>query len=91
MGLSKKDAFLIEEYKAASKLTFHIDELRNKLTSFFLSFAAIIVGLITFFLEDKLDNLEVEKFRWVAFIMFFVSFIGFIMVCILGKLRRVQF
>lgn len=89
--MTNQESFLIEEYNAASKLTFHIDELRNKLTSFFISFATIITGLITLFLEGKILNEEINEYNYLSFIMVFISLIGFIMVCILGKLRKVQF
>ena len=38
-NLTKQDEFLIKEYESATQLTYHIDNLRNNLTSFYLVFA----------------------------------------------------
>jgi hypothetical protein len=90
-SMKDKNDFLIEEYNAAVKLTYHIDELRNKLTSFFLIFAGLSSTMISLFLEGKILNNEIDQFNSLSFILFFISIIGLIIILILGKLRRVQF
>jgi hypothetical protein len=83
--------FLVEEYNSAVKLTYHIDELRNKLTSFFLIFTGISASVLSLYFEDKIKNVNINQDSSLAFILLFISFIGLIIIAILGKLRKVQF
>jgi hypothetical protein len=56
--MDSRAQFMIEEYKTAVKLTYHIDELRNKLTTFFLTMTGIgAAGLAILFKgEARADN-----------------------------------
>jgi len=89
--MKDKTDFLIEEYNSAIKLTYHIDELRNKLTSFFLIFAGLSSSMISLFLEGKILNNEIDQYKSLSFILIFISIIGLVIILILGRLRRVQF
>ena len=86
-----KNTYLLQEYDSAIKLTFHIDELRNKLTSVFLSLTTIFGGLLALLLENNVLNKEIDEYKSLSIIMIFISVVGLIMVCILAKLRKVQF
>jgi hypothetical protein len=89
--MKDKTDFLIEEYNSAVKLTYHIDELRNKLTSFFLIFTGISASVLSLYFEDKIKNVKIDQDSSLALILIFISIIGLIIIAILGKLRKVQF
>lgn len=89
--MDDKNTYLLQEYDSAIKLTFHIDELRNKLTTIFLTLTTIFGGLVALLFENKLLNKEIDEYKSLSLIMIFISVIGFIMICILGRLRKVQF
>ncbi|WP_298896453.1 hypothetical protein [uncultured Psychroserpens sp.] len=89
--MEPQDSYLIQEYESAVKLTFHIDELRNKLSSIFLSLTTIFGGIVALLFENKILNNDIDQYKSLSLIMIFISVIGFIMICILGRLRKVQF
>lgn len=39
--LNRQEQFILKEYEEASRLTYHIDQLRNSLTGFFLTFTGV--------------------------------------------------
>lgn len=85
------DDFLLEEYKNACHLTFHIDELRSKLTSFFLTFSSITVAVLLLLLKD--DFSEIITFPPELIVVSFLlleAFIGICIVLVLARLRKVQ-
>lgn len=87
--LSPPEQFLLEEYRSASHLTYHIDELRNKLTSFFLIFAGLGVGGLTLIVKGEARNLF-EPQRLVSGLLIVIGMIGFVVIGILARLRKVQ-
>jgi len=79
---------MIEEYKSAVKLTYHIDELRNKLTTFFLTMTGIgAAGLAILFKGEA----RTDIFGTIlSLFLFIVAGVGFLIVMVLARLRRVQ-
>ena len=86
----EKQEFILEEYRTATQLTFHIDSLRNKVTGFFLSFAGLISGLLFIVIESKQNELIINTGLTVFSTCSFVAVIGLIVTCITAKLRHVQ-
>ncbi len=85
------DEFLFKEYESASKLTFHIDELRNKITSFYLTFVTITPTVIVFLRDkDLTPYLNRHNEDIMPYVFLFISIIGFIITMILANLRKVQ-
>jgi hypothetical protein len=86
--MDRQDEFIIEEYKTAVKLTYHIDELRNKLTTFFLTMTGIgAAGLAIFFKGEA----RTDIFNSIMNIsLLVVVIVGFLIVMVLARLRRVQ-
>ncbi len=95
--LSREEHFLLQEYESATKLTYHIDELRNSITGFFLTFSGLAAAGLALLLKGEVNtkvNLGEVFFKSpsivVAFLLLLVVAVGIIMVCILGRLRRAQ-
>lgn len=87
----KKEAFLIEEYKSAVALTFHIDSLRNKLTSFFISFAGLAITGLLLLLKKDPDNPSISNINGlISLLLILVSCIGHLFICVLAKIRKIQ-
>jgi hypothetical protein len=82
--------FIIEEYKTAIQLTYHIDLLRNKVTSFFLIFAGVVTGLMLSVFENKANSNFFDIDLTIGLVCCYVAIIGVIVILILAKLRRVQ-
>jgi hypothetical protein len=91
LNASNKEQFLMEEYKTAVQVTYHIDELRNRLTNFFLTFAGLAVaGLATLLRGEAANAFFGQPEGVVAILLMLVAFIGVVIVCILARLRKVQ-
>jgi hypothetical protein len=88
-NLDREDRFLLKEYDAASQLTYHIDELRNKLTGLFLIFVGLAVGGLTLLIKGEAKDLF-EPVRLIALLFVVISLLGFLVVGILARLRKVQ-
>jgi hypothetical protein len=89
--LTAMDEYLFKELEMASKLTFHIDELRHKVTSFFLSFIGIAGVAMSIIIKGEFNTKN--KFfseSNLPFLLFFVAILGGIVIFILGRLRRSQ-
>jgi hypothetical protein len=84
--------FLFREYESAVELTNHIDELRNKLTSFYLAFAgAAGAGLVLILKGDLKDAFSRADIYFLSgLFLLLVSVIGVFVVHGLGRLRYVQ-
>jgi hypothetical protein len=91
MPLSLTEEFLIKEYESASKLTFHADGLRDKLSTFFLTFAGAAVTVVGLLLKGEFAK-EVFGDKQLAASLFLigVSAIGILIFFIHARLRRVQ-
>lgn len=88
--LSPQEQFLIKEYESASQLTYHIDELRNKLTSFFLTFSGVAIAGIALLLKGEAKENVFEAYRLVAILLMIIGCLGVCVVAILARLRRAQ-
>jgi hypothetical protein len=89
--LTKQDQFLLKEYDAAQQLTYHIDELRNKLTALYLTFAGVAVAGVAILIKGEARSTVFDRVEGlVATLLFIVALIGWIVVLGLARLRRVQ-
>jgi hypothetical protein len=85
--MNKQEQFLIKEYDTATKLIFHIDELRNKLTALFLSIASIgAAGLAVLFKGESGNYVKIT----ILMSLLTISLVGVLIVMILGRLRSNQ-
>jgi hypothetical protein len=81
--------FLLKEYDSASQLTYHIDELRNKLTGFFMLFTGVAVGAFSLILKGEARHI-VEPVKLTSSVCVAIAILGVIVVGILARLRKVQ-
>lgn len=81
-----RNSFILEEYKNANELTYHIDTLRNNLTNFYF----ILVGIASAAFFAILRDRVYDFLSFAAFVSFLIGLIGIIDVLILAKLRSVQ-
>lgn len=90
-NLDKKEFFLVEEYKSAVELTFHIDSLRNKLTSFFISISGIALTGLFVILKNE-DGVSVPKNinEIISILMMTMALLGYILILILARIRKIQ-
>ncbi len=85
------DDFLLKEYDSALRLTYHIDELRAKLTSFYVTFSGIAgAGLIMLLKGEAGNTTGFIPEEVVSVLMCFVGLIGLVIVGIVARLRRAQ-
>jgi hypothetical protein len=90
-ALSRVDEFLLKEYDAAKELTFHIDELRARLTSYFITLSGVAVAALSFFLRStERDGHERLTFGIIVASFGAVAALGFVVVLIVARLRAVQ-
>ena len=90
-SLSKQETYLLQELETARKLTFHIDELRNKLSSFFMTFVGIAgVGLSILIKGEADAKFIFSSQENIAILFTIVAVFGAVIVLILGRLRRAQ-
>lgn len=89
--ISREDTFLLKEYDSAAQLTYHIDELRNKLTGFFLTFSGIASAALGILLRGQATGgaFALPELA-VAIMLGLVSCVGIAITAILARLRRVQ-
>jgi len=86
------DYFLVEEYKAANELTLHVDNFRNKLTSFYLTFAGIALSGIVFLFQNNIVDAKTiyNMTDLIGLLMMLVTVIGFLFIGVLARSRRIQ-
>jgi hypothetical protein len=90
-NLTVQEQFLLREYEAASKLTFHVDDLRDRLVKFFLSFSGLAAAALMMLLKGEAEGGEFGYPEGVVGLFFFVvATLGIIVVRVLGRLRAVQ-
>ncbi len=87
--LTKKEQFVLEEYKTAVRLTFDVDGQRNTITKFYLLFAGVAVSGVVF-LVDKGSIAHFDKIKLTADLLLGISIVGIYTVAVLAKLRSVQ-
>ncbi|OFY39675.1 MAG: hypothetical protein A2X18_09700 [Bacteroidetes bacterium GWF2_40_14] len=89
--LNKKETFLLEEYKTAVQLTYQMDSLRNKITSFFISIAGISIAGFLLVIKGKDESINISNLNEiVSIIMLIVAILGHLFICVLAKIRKVQ-
>ena len=75
--LTRQDQFLLKEYDSAAQLTNHIDELRNKLTTLYLTFAGVAVAGVAILIKGETKSTVFDKVEGlVAALLFVVALIG---------------
>jgi len=85
-----QENFLLKEYDSAVSLTFHVDDLRAKLTSFFVAFGGIAAAGLIVLLKGEAVAPHWHPAGVVSLLMALVGFIGGMVICIVARLRRVQ-
>jgi len=91
MDLSKEEQFIMKEFENAATLTFHIDNLRNTLTGFFLTFAGLAAAGLAFLLKGEASfDLGLPLPALIAGLLAFLGVLGLAAIKILAKLRGVQ-
>ncbi len=88
--LSREEQFFGWEYQNAAQLTYHIDEMRNKVTGFWLSFVGTAFAGLAILIKGEFIILGEDKNYILAFLFLAIGLIGIIMTCILARLRAVQ-
>lgn len=88
--LSREEQFFGWEYQNAAQLTYHIDEMRNKVTGFWLSFVGVAVAGLAILIKGEFILLGEAKNYILAGLFFLIGILGVIMTCILARLRAVQ-
>lgn len=91
IGKADKISFLFKEYESAQQLTFHLDNLRAKLTQFFVTFTGISIAGLTILLKGEttssyFDHPEVS----IVVLSFFTAIVGSLFVVIIARLRSAQ-
>ncbi len=90
-SLTKQEQFLLKEYETAVQLTYHIDELRNKVTNFFVSFSGVAAAGVTILIKgDVKNNIFADAEGLIGLLLILVALVGVIVVASLGRLRKVQ-
>jgi hypothetical protein len=91
MDLSREEQFIMKEFENAATLTFHIDNLRNTLTGFFLTFAGLAAAGLAFLLKGEASfDLGLPLPALIAGLLAFLGVLGLAAIKILAKLRGVQ-
>jgi hypothetical protein len=89
--LDRRDQFLLKEYETAAHLTYHIDQLRDRLTAFFVTVTGIAVAGLSVVLKGEADKSNASLAVVVAALLFIVvAVLGGLVVAILARLRRAQ-
>ncbi|MCX5799806.1 MAG: hypothetical protein NTX17_00200 [Candidatus Eisenbacteria bacterium] len=86
--MHRHEEFLLREYDLAAKLTYHIDDLRNKLTSFFLSFAAAAGAALVILVKGEARAFLTNQRLGVLCLG--IAILGGLVVGILARCRRAQ-
>lgn len=90
-SITRQDEFLLKEYESATELTNHIDELRNKLTGFYLTFAGVAVAGVAILIKDEARSKVFDRVDGlIAILLLVVALTGWIVVLGLARLRQVQ-
>lgn len=89
--LSREEEFLLKEYDAAQQLTYHVDELRSKLTQFFLFFTGFATAALTLLVKGETKTTVFEKPEGaVALLVLVIALLGSTFISIIARLRRSQ-
>jgi hypothetical protein len=89
--LDRRDQFLLKEYETAAHLTYHIDQLRDRLTAFFVTVTGIAVAGLSIVLKGEAGRDSASLAVVVSALLFVVvAVLGGLVVAILARLRRAQ-
>lgn len=89
--LSREDEFLLKEYDAAVRLTFHVDELRSRFTNLFITISSAAAAGISLLLQGPPADNEFGQVEAVLAIMLvLVALVGIVVIAVIARLRRVQ-
>jgi hypothetical protein len=88
---SSRSSILLLEYERSSEFCNHVDDVRNVITSFFLTVAGVAVLAVDRFSSGDLKSgpLGSPALR-AMFVLLAVSLLGFLFVLVISRLRRVQ-
>jgi drug/metabolite transporter (DMT)-like permease len=86
--MTPQQEFLCKEYDLAARLTYHIDELRNRLTSFYLIFAGVGGAGLTIVVKGEQKQLLSDSVLACLFLL--IALLGTVIVAILARCRRAQ-
>lgn len=91
-NLETADEFLLKEYESAQKLTCHVDDMRSKLTQFFITLGGVALAAISVLTKKDMDPVLFGAPWWgvASFAVFGCAVLGVLFVLIIAKLRRVQ-
>lgn len=92
MRKNNMDDFLFKEYDSAQNLTYHVDDMRSKLTQFFIALSSIALATVSVIVKKDVDHdfLGVP-WLWVSVVALLMCvMLGFLFVLIIAKLRRTQ-
>lgn len=82
---------LVAEYESCTRISNHIDNVRNVLTSFYLTIAGSILVLGRPVLNDEFDRSPFGSGEGIlAAVLFMISVVGTLFVATIARLRRVQ-
>ena len=82
--------FLLKEYDAAKELTFEIDELRNKISTFYATLATLAVAALGLFVKSGDKPAHEQLGYTLPVVMLAVGAMGFLVIRALARLRAVQ-
>lgn len=85
--LASRDQLLLEEYKNAAQLTYHVDGLRDRVTTFFLTVVGLAAAGFSLGLKDDASPLAIDL---VSVLLLLVALLGLVMTTIVARLRAVQ-
>lgn len=89
--ITKQEDFLIKEYESAVQLTYHIDELRNKMTTFYLTFTGVaVVGMTILLKGEAASTLSDKVYGVMGGLLLLISLIGMVVIQGMARMRRVQ-
>lgn len=90
--LKEIDEFLFKEYESAQKLTYHVDEMRSKLTQFFIALSGVALAAITTLASKEMSHILLGSPWWVvaSASVLGCAFLGVLFVLIIARLRRTQ-
>jgi hypothetical protein len=88
--LTPAEQLLLKEYESARELTYQIDELRSRLTTYFVTLAGVAVAGLSLTLKDFTSSSQYLRSTLVGLLFLAVAGVGILTVVILARLRRVQ-
>jgi len=90
-NLSREDEFLLKEYYTATRLTFHVDEMRSKFTNLFITIVGAAAAAISILIQGNAKNPTFGNFEIVLGVFFLLLAVaGILVIVVIAKLRRVQ-